>query len=183
MSNEGSRIKELRNHLGLTQEKFALQIGLKRNSLSQIENGINALSPQNVLLICREWHVSEEWLLYGVGDMFDEDRRHRLYLWADSVLADSPESFRYRFVDALTRLPDKWWELTEKVAIELLTEYDPVHAALFRSVKETDTETKDKDCCDCCDPPVNNYEVIANFGAVGDGAVVINEDRNCGDHK
>ena len=179
MSDEGNRIKELRKHLGLTQEKFALQIGLKRNSLSQIENGINALSPQNVLLICKEWHVSEEWLLYGTGDMFDENRRHRLYAWADSVLTDSPESFRYRFVDALTRLPDKWWELTEKIAIELLEEYDSARAEQILSSKKISEKTViDSNDNAISDSTVSTYEVGTNYGAVGHGAIVINTDTD-----
>jgi transcriptional regulator with XRE-family HTH domain len=93
MSSQGNRIKELRKCLGLTQEKFAAQIGIKRNSLSQIEIGTNSLSPQNILLICREWNVSEELLREGTGEMFvSADRRQQLHAWADRVLADSPES-------------------------------------------------------------------------------------------
>ena len=134
MSSQGSRIKELRKNLGLTQEKFATQIGIKRNSLSQIESGTNSLSPQNMLLICKEWNVSEVWLRDGTGEMFvSSDRRQQLHAWADRVLADSPESFRSRFVNALSRLPDEWWVLTEKAALEILAEYDPTKAEAIRN--------------------------------------------------
>ena len=167
MSNQGNRIKELRRNLGLTQEKFATQIGIKRNSLSQIESGINSLSPQNMLLICKEWNVSEEWLRDGTGEMFGEtDKRQQLHAWADKVLADSPETFRYRFVNALSRLPDEWWSLTEKAAIEILAEYDPDKAEALRTASTA------------ADQKVSQtmYEVGTNFGAVGDGATVINHD-------
>ncbi len=134
MSSQGSRIKELRKSLGLTQEKFATQIGIKRNSLSQIESGTNSLSPQNMLLICKEWNVSEAWLRDGTGEMFvSSDRRQQLHAWADRVLADSPESFRFRFVNALSRLPDEWWVLTEQAALEILAEYDPTKAEAIRN--------------------------------------------------
>lgn len=173
MSSQGSRIKELRKRLGLTQEKFASQIGIKRNSLSQIESGTNSLSSQNMLLICKEWNVSEEWLRDGIGDMFlSADRRQQLHAWADRVLADSPESFRYRFVNALSRLPDEWWSLTEQAALEILAEYNPERAEEIRA-----------ECAaaDAADPdessPHSTYEVGTNFGAVGDGAVVINKER------
>ena len=167
MSNQGNRIKELRRNLGLTQEKFATQIGIKRNSLSQIESGINSLSPQNMLLICKEWNVSEEWLRDGTGEMFGEtDKRQQLHAWADKVLADSPETFRYRFVNALSRLPDEWWSLTEKAAIEILAEYDPDKAEALRTASiAADQEVSQ-----------TTYEVGTNFGAVGDGATVINHD-------
>ena len=167
MSNQGNRIKELRRNLGLTQEKFATQIGIKRNSLSQIESGINSLSPQNMLLICKEWNVSEEWLRDGTGEMFGEtDRRQQLHAWADKVLADSPETFRYRFVNALSRLPDEWWSLTEKAAIEILAEYDPDKAEALRTASTAADQEVSQ----------TTYEVGTNFGAVGDGATVINHD-------
>lgn len=35
----GARIKELRRHNGLTQEKFALMIGINRSYLADIEKG------------------------------------------------------------------------------------------------------------------------------------------------
>ena len=167
MSNQGNRIKELRRNLGLTQEKFATQIGIKRNSLSQIESGINSLSPQNMLLICKEWNVSEEWLRDGTGEMFGEtDKRQQLHAWADKVLADSPETFRYRFVNALSRLPDGWWSLTEKAAIEILAEYDPDKAEALRTASTAADQEVSQ----------TTYEVGTNFGAVGDGATVINHD-------
>lgn len=65
------RIKLLRKKLGLTQEKFGEKIGLKKNSISQIENGVNSLTEQLLLSICREFNVSEEWLRNGAGEMFN----------------------------------------------------------------------------------------------------------------
>lgn len=171
MSSQGNRIKELRKCLGLTQEKFAAQIGIKRNSLSQIEIGTNSLSPQNMLLICREWNVSEEWLREGTGEMFvSADRRQQLHAWADRVLADSPESFRYRFVNALSRLPEEWWALTEQAALEILAEYNPEQAEKIKA-ESTAAGADPEEAA-----PRSTYEVGTNFGAIGDGAVVIKND-------
>ena len=36
---QGERIREARKTLGLTLEKFGEKIGMKKNSVSQIENG------------------------------------------------------------------------------------------------------------------------------------------------
>lgn len=64
------RVRELRKTLGMTLEIFGSRIGIKKNSLSQIENGHNNLTEQNVLLICKEFNVNEEWLRNGTGEMF-----------------------------------------------------------------------------------------------------------------
>lgn len=65
----GERIKQLRKALGMTQEKFADRIGLKRNSVALIELGRDT-SDQTIFAICREFRVNEEWLRTGAGDMF-----------------------------------------------------------------------------------------------------------------
>lgn len=65
------RFKLLRKNLGLTQEEFGRKIGLKKNSISQIENGVNSLTEQLLLSICREFNVNEEWLRDGTGEMFN----------------------------------------------------------------------------------------------------------------
>lgn len=50
---QGERVKEIRKALGLTLEKFGNEIGLKKNSVSQIENGVNELTEANLMAICR----------------------------------------------------------------------------------------------------------------------------------
>ena len=67
---QGERIREVRKSFGLTLEKFGDRIGLKKNSVSQIENGKNELTDGNALAICREYNVNEHWLRTRVGEMF-----------------------------------------------------------------------------------------------------------------
>lgn len=67
------RIRILRKELKLSGEDFGKAIGLKRNSLSQIENGINNCTEQTLLLICKTYNVNEQWLRDGVGEMFKKD--------------------------------------------------------------------------------------------------------------
>lgn len=66
------RIKELRKTLGLTLEEFGKKIGLKKNSISQLEHGKNSVTEQVFISICREFNVNEEWLRTGQGEMFHE---------------------------------------------------------------------------------------------------------------
>lgn len=69
----GERIRQVRKSLNLTLEKFGQQIGLKKNSLSQLENNVNAVTEQNIKSICREFGVDYIWLTTGKGEMFIED--------------------------------------------------------------------------------------------------------------
>jgi transcriptional regulator with XRE-family HTH domain len=65
-----NRIKELRKALKLSQEAFAARIGLKGSSLSLIESGHRNITNQNIISICREFGVNEEWLRTGDGSMY-----------------------------------------------------------------------------------------------------------------
>lgn len=69
---QGERVKETRKTLGLTLEKFGERLGLKKNTLSAIETGRNALTEQNTIAICREFNVDYIWLTTGNGEMFVE---------------------------------------------------------------------------------------------------------------
>ena len=67
---QGERVREVRKALGLTLEKFGVKIGMKKNSVSQIENGKNNVTDANIKAICREFNVDYIWLTTGDGEMF-----------------------------------------------------------------------------------------------------------------
>ena len=67
-----SRIKEVRISLGLTQTEFGNSIGLKQNTVGQIENAQRSVTDRTILLICEKYNVNEEWLRNGNGEMFVE---------------------------------------------------------------------------------------------------------------
>lgn len=63
------RIKKLRNSLGLTQQKFADKLGLKRQTIAAYEIGNITPSDSTILLICKEFDINEDWLRYGKEPM------------------------------------------------------------------------------------------------------------------
>ncbi|MBS6681494.1 MAG: helix-turn-helix transcriptional regulator [Roseburia sp.] len=69
---QNERVKEIRQTLKLTLEKFGEPIGLKKSALSLIENGKNSLTDANIKAICREFGVDYIWLTTGEGEMFVE---------------------------------------------------------------------------------------------------------------
>ena len=68
------RIREVREHFGLSMEKFGSRIGIGKASISPLESGKNNPSVQTITLICREFGVNEQWLRTGEGEMFEQTR-------------------------------------------------------------------------------------------------------------
>lgn len=68
------RIREVREHFGLSMEKFGSRIGIGKASISLLESGKNNPSIQTIALICREFGVNEQWLRTGEGKMFEQTR-------------------------------------------------------------------------------------------------------------
>ena len=120
---QGERIREVRKALGLTLEKFGEKIGMKKNSVSQLENGKNSVTEQVVKAICREYNVDYMWLTTGDGEMFidtDDDFIERI----DRIMAGEDEARKSLFkfmlelsdedIAALDRLMKKAIEFTQK---------------------------------------------------------------------
>ena len=116
----GERVRELRKTLGLSGEKFGEKIGLKRNSLSQIETGKNNLSEQSILAICREFNVNEEWLRYGAGEMFkDMTLDEEILSFIGEIQWDTSNTFKKRFISAISKLNEEEWNVLEKIIVDM----------------------------------------------------------------
>ena len=68
----GERVNEVRKSLGLTLEKFGEKLGVTKTTISRIEKGVNNLTDQMAISICREYNVNYDYLMYGKGEMFDD---------------------------------------------------------------------------------------------------------------
>jgi transcriptional regulator with XRE-family HTH domain len=68
----GERVNEVRKSLGLTLEKFGEKLGVTKTTISRIEKGVNNLTDQMAISICREYNVNYDYLAYGEGEMFDD---------------------------------------------------------------------------------------------------------------
>lgn len=109
------RIKILRKALGLTLEKFGINLGVTKAAISKIEKGERNITDQMFLAICREYNVNPDWLRTGTGEMFSEDDEEYLFRWVGRVLKDKPESFKKRVLNLLSSLDDSDWEALEKI--------------------------------------------------------------------
>lgn len=114
----GSRIKELRNSLDLTQQKFADRLGIQRGIIGKYEVDVSAPSDAVISLICREFHVREAWLRDGEGEMLEsKPRAEELGELVRKLLSDRPESFRSRFITSLLRFEPSSpeWQVLENI--------------------------------------------------------------------
>ena len=114
----GSRIKELRNSLDLTQQKFDDRLGIQRGAIANYELERNVPIDAVISLICREFNVREAWLRDGEGDMLEvKPRAEELGELVRKLLSDRPESFRSRLITSLLRFePDSpEWQILENI--------------------------------------------------------------------
>ena len=117
---QNERVKEIRQTLKLTLEKFGEPIGLKKSALSLIENGKNSLTDANIKAICREFGVDYIWLTTGEGEMFVESddeflgRIDQVMAGENEVRKNMIKTLLYASdddIEALDRLVDYYYTL------------------------------------------------------------------------
>ena len=114
------RIKELRKTLNWTMARFGAAVGLKKASVSSIENGRNNVSEQLLNNICKTSfdgkYVSENWLRTGNGPMFLElDKDGRIDAFVKDVSQDGEDSVRRRVLESLSTLSNGEWQTLWKI--------------------------------------------------------------------
>lgn len=113
----GERVKKIRKEKKLTLEKFGERVGVTKQTISRIENGINSLTEQMIISICREFDINEEWLRNGSGDMDAEiTKEDYIVNFVSKILKTQDDSFKKRYISMLSRLDEKGWEALERVA-------------------------------------------------------------------
>ena len=111
-----TRIKKLRKELNLTQDAFASELGIVRNTISQYEIGTRVPSNAVLSLICAKYSVNEEWLRNGKGDMFSQDDKELEY-YLGKISADTDE-FRRSLIKNICKLSPDEWETLKRVVTE-----------------------------------------------------------------
>jgi|SRR5574344_277724 transcriptional regulator with XRE-family HTH domain len=81
---ENEKIKEVRKKLGLTQQHLADKIGVSKQYLSRVENGLTELSKEKVVLLCNSCGISFEWFFSDTGQMLIKDQNIQENLICDT---------------------------------------------------------------------------------------------------
>lgn len=67
---QGERLREVQKALHMTQTEFASGIGVNRTAISAIEIGVNKMTEQMLITICKVYHVNYDYLTKGEKPMF-----------------------------------------------------------------------------------------------------------------
>lgn len=113
-----NRIKQIRNSNPnwKSQDLFASFLGIPKANLSSYETGRRTPTDAVIQLICEKCSVNEEWLRNGTGEMFQpENKNDEISKLFGNVLKSSDDDFKYRLINALSKLDDSGWDNLEKL--------------------------------------------------------------------
>ena len=140
----GKRIVAVRKHYGLSQQKFADRIDVKRNTVSKYEYDLVTPSSASITLICREFGVSRDWLMTGEGEM--------LLPTAGRVIDEAAEEYGLDEIDKkilrlYLGLGAEGRERLRKLAFDLVSAVieTPGLMEMYRAAKETPPAMSDEE--------------------------------------
>ena len=97
-------------------ERFGEKLGVGKTAISKIENGERNVTDQMRQSICMAFHVNEEWLRDGVGEMFAPEPTDMIGRVAREYNLDSVDEEILRQYAAL---PDEVRGVVKKAIIEI----------------------------------------------------------------
>lgn len=113
------RIKLVREQSGLSQAAFGKRLGISRDVYANIENDrIKTPSSKEPILklICKEFGVSYDWLVHGIGEMSDSDELEAQEI-VDSVMTGDNE-FAKKVLVAFAKMSEDKWRLIKEIIDE-----------------------------------------------------------------
>lgn len=117
-----NRIKELRKSLGLNQTEFGEGINLSKSQIACYENGSRNVTDRSISDICKKYNVNEEWLRFGIGDMFKpKPEIDELSYLMGAFAANSDENeLRTKIIKAMLSLDDDGWRFIEDLVDQII---------------------------------------------------------------
>ena len=136
------RIRELRKkHLKMSMEVFGKRLGVSRDTINNIELNRLARPDQKMSLyklICSEFGVSEEWLLNGTGDMWDNKEAEYGTL-IDRVMTGENE-FAKNIFKTFALFDEKDWEALQAMIEKYLNVASAEAVPYYEDIPDTPEE-------------------------------------------
>lgn len=110
------RVKHFRKDvLQISQANFADKLGMKQTGISYMEREGSTVTDQTIKSICLLYHVNEDWLRNGTGEMFVKlSRDDQIAAFVGDLLKDEEDSFKRRLISALAGLDDDGWDFLDQ---------------------------------------------------------------------
>ncbi len=103
----GERIKKLRKELKMNQTEFGERIGLKQTAIGMYENNLRGVADRSILLICKEFGVSENWLRKGEGQMFLDMTQDEKIVALTARLLDNRQNFKKTLLSTILEMTEE----------------------------------------------------------------------------
>lgn len=111
------RIKQIRSSLGLTRAEFGKRLGVSGDVINNLERGRVEPKEMIIKLICKEFGVSYQWIVNGLGEMNDSDENEAQEI-VDSVMTGDNE-FAKKVLVAFARMSEEKWKLIREIIDEI----------------------------------------------------------------
>lgn len=112
-----TRLKEVRISQNLTQVEFAERLSLTSNFISLLEKGVKLPSDRTINDICNKFHIDEDWLRTGEGNMYvARTRNQEITDFMNDVLECEDDDFKKQLIISLTKLDESQWKVLSDIA-------------------------------------------------------------------
>lgn len=115
METIGERFKRLRKELNLTQVQLGDVLGVSGAAISKIEANDSNPTEAALKLICSTYHVYYRWLVYGEGQMFEDDPQSRIARIIEKVAPNASDFFKSQVIAYGTQMSDESWEIFKTI--------------------------------------------------------------------
>ena len=115
------RIVKLRKVIGLTQQQFADEIGIKRGTVANYEVGRNEPTEAVKRVVCETFGVNREWLETGEGEIFVKKGRDAIVRkMAYKLIVDEEDSFRLKLISVISELSKEQLQVLAYIAEKII---------------------------------------------------------------
>jgi len=96
----GERLKLLRKALNLKQADFGARIGLSQPTIGMYEKETRPITERVISQLVSEFHINEEYLRHGIGDMFIDQKPKLVQQLAEELaLSDREQRLLLTFLE------------------------------------------------------------------------------------
>lgn len=119
------RIKKILLDSKLKNFEFAEKIGVDQSYISKMISGEKTPSKRVTEKICEKIKIdgrtiNEDWLETGIGEPYlSLTRNQEIQKFVSEIMLEVDDSFKKRFIKALSSLDESDWQTIEKIANEL----------------------------------------------------------------